>query len=311
VLGIEVRLTRAPGGYWTERRGRAMGSDVHVVCGDAPDGVVDWALAEIGRLEQCWSRFRPDSELSRLNARAGTWVRVSAPMMLALTCAADLHRATGGRFDPTVHDALVAAGYDRSFELVAADASAAQPLVPVAAPGFDGVEIDTGGACVRVPPGVRLDLGGVGKGLAADLVARGLVERGARSALVGLGGDLSARGEARGGAWSIPVEDPLDPGRVAFGRPLREGALVTSTTRVRAWTRGGRRYHHLVDPSTGEPARSGVAAVVGAAAEAWWAEGIAKAIVVGGVAAAAALARRNAVHAWVFMDDRRVLEVGP
>src|SRR5882762_1423038 len=98
-----------------------MGSEAHIVVGDAPDGVADWAAAELERLEQCWSRFRSDSELVHLNSRAGEWVDVSASMLLVLTCAADLHRATAGRFDPTIIDALEAAGYDRTFELVARD----------------------------------------------------------------------------------------------------------------------------------------------------------------------------------------------
>jgi len=104
--------------YWTERRVRAMGCEAQIVVGDAPTDTVDWAVTELERLEQCWSRFRPTSELSRLNASPGRWVDVSASMLLALTCAADLHDASGGRFDPTILDALEAAGYDRSFELV-------------------------------------------------------------------------------------------------------------------------------------------------------------------------------------------------
>ena len=163
---------------------------------------------------------------------------------------------------------------------------------------------------MRLPPGTRLDLGGIGKGLAADLIARGLVDRGTRSALVGLGGDLRARGEPPEGGWTIPVEDPLAAAGVAFEQRLRSGAIVTSTTRMRTWRRNGRRYHHLIDPSTGDSARSGVAAVVARATDAWWAEGIAKAIVVAGAEEGAELARANHVHAWLFLDDDQIIEVG-
>src|SRR5262249_31371860 len=109
------------GDYWSQRVVRAMGCRVHVIAGDAPAGVVDWAVEELERLEQCWSRFRRGSELSQLNATAGSgaWVDVSASMLLALTCAADLHAATDARFDPTILDALERAGYDRTFEAIA------------------------------------------------------------------------------------------------------------------------------------------------------------------------------------------------
>ncbi len=161
--------------YWTERFAHAMGSTAHVVIGDAPDGLLDWAVDELERLEQCWSRFRADSELSQLNATAGEWVDVSASMLLALTCAADLFRATAGRFDPTIIGALEQAGYDRTFAAVApvADGEPGGEQVPSSVPGWAGIAIDEPGMRVRLPAGTRIDLGGVGKGLAADLVAAG------------------------------------------------------------------------------------------------------------------------------------------
>ncbi|HEV7526606.1 MAG TPA: FAD:protein FMN transferase [Acidimicrobiia bacterium] len=295
--------------YWSERLVPAMGSITHIVVGDAPDGVVDWAMSELERLEQCWSRFRPDSELTRLNAGRGAWTDVSNPMLLALTCAADLHRATNGRFDPTILDALERAGYDRSFELVPARSDFEAPPAP--APGFGGIEIDEERARVFLPPETRLDLGGVGKGLAADLVARGLVDRGARTALVGMGGDLCARGEAPpAGYWDVPVLDPFDETRIAFRFHLTEGAIVTSTTRMRAWMRGKRSYNHLVDPASGDSARTGVAAVAAAARDAWWAEGIAKSLVIAGAEAGRDIAHSSGVRAWIFLEDGRIVETG-
>ena len=294
--------------YWTERTERALGTTAHVVLGDAPEAVMPWAFDEIERLEQCWSRFRPDSELSALNARAGRWVDVSPSMLLALTCAADLHRETFGHFDPTVLEALERVGYDRSFELVCpvADdpAACARP-----APGFRHVEIDTDAARVRLPDGLRLDLGGVGKGLAADLVARGAVDRGARSVLVSLGGDQRSRGEPPpGGWWPVPVEHPLDETRLAFVYPLVDGAIVTSTRRYRAWRRGKREYHHIIDPCTGDSARTPIVAVVATARDAWWAEGIAKSVMIAGVDEGVALARVANVDALLFLEDGSTIE---
>jgi thiamine biosynthesis lipoprotein len=306
---IDTATIGARDGYWSQRVVRAMGSEAHIVVGDAPDGVIDWAGAELERLERCWSRFRSDSELAHVNARRGSWTDVSASMLLALTCAADLHRATAGAFDPTIIDALEAAGYDRTFERVASDASAPTVIAPTVVPGFAPVEIDEARSRVRLPRGTRLDLGGVGKGLAADLIARGLVDRGARTVLVGMGGDLRARGiPPPAGSWDVPVLDPFDETRVSFRFPLVEGAIVTSTTRIRSWTRGTRSHHHLVDPATGDSARTGVTAVVAAAPDAWWAEGIAKSIIVVGERPGLALAQAADVHAWIFRDDRRRVE---
>jgi thiamine biosynthesis lipoprotein len=274
-----------------------MGSGAHVLLGDAPDGAADWAVDELERLEQCWSRFRTDSELSRLNANPGAWCEVSAPMLLALQCAQELHVATSGIFDPTVIDALERAGYDRTFELV----HDSDDPVPATArvPGFGAVEIDEEQSRVRVPIGTRIDLGGLGKGLAADLIARGLVERGARSALVNLGGDIRARGETPEDGWRIPVEDPRDPDAVLFHRDLNDDAIVTSTTRFRSWTRGTTRCHHLIDPATGSSAETGIVAVIVAARDAWWAEGIAKAMLIGGRTRAYELACETGVDAWL------------
>jgi thiamine biosynthesis lipoprotein len=300
-----VSLSSAEGAYWSERVQPAMGSRAHVVVGDADPALLDWAGRELERLEQCWSRFRADSELARLHEQAGAWTEVSAWMLLALTCASDLHRTTGGLFDPTIRAALEAGGYDRTFGDIAHDLPNASSPAP--APGFDRVEIDVDQARVRFPPSVTIDLGGVGKGLAADLVARGLVERGARSALVSLGGDIRARGDAPDGGWMIPVEHPFDGTRVAFEVSVIDGALVTSTTRVRAWTRGGERHHHIVDPATGESTCTNVAAVVASAVDAWWAEGIAKAVIVAGLHDGIALARANTVRVWCFLEDGEIV----
>jgi thiamine biosynthesis lipoprotein len=309
VFGNEVPLSkRARATYWTRRCAAAMGSTAEVVLGDASDDVMSWVFSEIERLEQCWSRFRQASELSALNARAGEWVPVSASMLLLLTCAADLHRETEGRFDPTVLDALERVGYDRSFELVAPDGDPV-PGGGDPAPGFAFVEIDADGSRARMPRGVRLDLGGIGKGLAADLVARGAIDRGARSVFVSLGGDQRARGEPPpDGAWQVPVENPFDEARAAFVYPVVDGALVTSTRRFRVWRRGDRVYHHIIDPRSGDSAWTPVVAVVAASRDAWWAEGIAKSVMIAGVEEGVALARSTGVHAFLFLEDGTTVE---
>ena len=286
------------------RRFKAMGSTAElVIVGDSAPELADWATARIEQLEASWSRFRPDSELSHVCRLAGTGpVPVSQEMIEAVGHAVALWYVTDGRFDPTIRAALEACGYDRTFRLIASNGPPAPPARP--APGFDGVRIDRDRGTVTMPAGMHIDLGGIGKGLAADLVAVGLVERGARGACIALGGDVRVVGHSTTGMpWSVPIEDPRDESRTMGSRTLVEQAVVTSTTRFRRWQRGDATMHHLIDPATGAPARQGVASVVAQADEAWWAEGVAKAALIAGVGAGLELLERLGVAAIVVGDD--------
>lgn len=263
----------------------AMGCTAElVVVGGAGIALIEWAIGRLVELETKWSRFLPESELCRLDRKAGAGpVAISSETMNAIGRARSLWYVTDGRFDPTVRRALEASGYDRTFRLVAPDGPAlTEPASPT--PGCDGIRVDHARSTVSLPAGVALDLGGVGKGLAADLVATGLVARGAAGACVGLGGDVRVAGRAPdGGAWTIEVEDPFDESHVLCSRILVDSAIVTTTTRFRRWTRGGVELHHIIDPATGAPADRGVTAIIAAGNEAWWAEGVAKAALVAGV----------------------------
>jgi thiamine biosynthesis lipoprotein len=282
-----------------------MGSTAELlVVGGRGELLIDWAVDRLAALERAWSRFLPHSELCRLDREAGTGpVVVSAETADAIGSAISLWYVTDGRFDPTVRRALEASGYDRTFRGVArAGPALTEPAVP--APGCDGIRIDRARSTVSVPAGVALDLGGIGKGLAADLVATGLLERGATGACVSLGGDVRVAGRGlEGGAWEIEVEDPFDESRSLCRRTLVDRAIVTSTTRFRRWTRGDQMLHHIIDPATGTAANRGVTAVVATADSAWWAEGVAKAALVAGVDDGLALLERLAVAAVVVGDD--------
>lgn len=286
-----------------------MGSDAHLIVGDTDPALVEWAEQEVERLELSWSRFLATSELTRIHDSAGAWLSVSPAMLEALENARRLHDATDGLFDPTIRRGLEAAGYDRTFAQVP-PVSAEPPPEARQAPGMGAVEIDHDRASVRLPVGLQLDLGGLGKGLAADRVAGGLVDRGARTALISLGGDLRAAGDPPDGGWSVPVEHPLVPGSVAFDGRLGSGALVTTTRHIRTWVRDGQRLHHLIDPRTGTSATSDVAAVVASGPEAWWAEGIAKAALLAGSAAAPDLLTEAGLDGAVYCTDGRVISVG-
>lgn len=310
---------------WWAYRGRAMGSSVELrVLG--PDAGADHLRARtdhlLGRMERCWSRFDPTSALSVLNADPAPEVEVPGLLGAAIRRALLAWHVTDGAFDPTVHDALVAAGYDRTFELVADRRVPAPPGRVV--PGCATVEVrgasgsgDTAEdelanalddrrtrAVVRRPPGLRLDLGGIGKGLAADLLAADLVAAGARSVHVSLGGDVRVAGEVPAGGWPVPVVDPWDDGVLSTVVLDRPGSVVMSCTRRRRWqTDDGGWAHHLIDPTTGRPADRGVAAVVVVAAEAWWAESLAKAALVLGAEAGQGLLRRHDAEGVIVRDD--------
>ncbi|HEY3672066.1 MAG TPA: FAD:protein FMN transferase [Acidimicrobiia bacterium] len=296
-------------------RFRAMGTDVevHAVGADAR------AIATLGaraidaleRLEARWSRFRPSSELCRLNDAAGAPVIVSLSTFSLIARAIDAWRDTGGRYDPTVLAALEAAGYDRDFDAVARardDTPGSHPDVP----GCGDVELDSLVSAVRLPAGVALDLGGIGKGAAADEVSAELLDAGVAGVtgvLVNLGGDLRARGDApRPHGWVVDVDDPLATGRTGL-LALAEGAIATSTKLRRTWTRGDRTLHHLIDPRTGEPAESGLASVTVVAGEAWRAEVLAKAAFVAGVDDGPALVEAAGATGLLVTDDGDVLEL--
>jgi FAD:protein FMN transferase len=261
-----------------ERRFRAMGSDCHVVVVGGRGELLDLAARRIADLEQRWSRFLPASEVSMMNGLAGVETVVSWETFELVARAIDAWRDTGGAFDPTVLTALAAAGYDRSFELMASLGDAV-PEAALPAPGCSGVVLDECRGSVLMPGGVAFDPGGIGKGLGADIVTRELIEAGASGAMVNLGGDLSCAGTGPGNApWSVGIADPfaldLDVATVAIGT----GGVATSTTLRKTWVRGGRRLHHLVDPSSGRPMRGPYVAVTVLAACAWRAEAAAKAV---------------------------------
>ena len=170
---------------------RAMGTDVTVLALGGRSDLGAWAAEAIERLEEKWSRFRPGSELCAVNDAAPDPVVVSGETYALVERSVDAWRRTGGRYDPTVLSAVVAAGYDRDFDAVAAEGPG-PAREPAPAPGCADIVLDPVVRTVAVPRDVAIDLGGIGKGYAADLVSREL-RADADGVLVNLGGDLRAR----------------------------------------------------------------------------------------------------------------------
>ena len=240
---------------------RALGTNVRVVV-TAPDALpaaktaVDAVLRNI---DNACSRFREDSELSHVNRRAGRETRVSVLLARAITEGLRGARLTDGDVDPTVGTAMRLAGYDVDFASVAPVGDAlqlsAQPI-----PGWQTVRMNQATRSVLFPAGVGLDLGATAKALAADLAAMsGLMAlHGSGGILVSLGGDIALAGTPPPGGWAIQVSDdsndPIDSS--AEWIVLQGGAVASSSTRVRRWTRGGVELHHIIDPRTGRPVDS-------------------------------------------------------
>ena len=258
-----------------EARFRAMGSDAHVLA-TGPDGEAHLATARrrIDELESRWSRFLPTSEVSVANRLAGTGeaIRISGDTVALLERADLAWSATGGVWNPLLGQRLAALGYDRSFDTGLATAEA----VPVAAEavGMDAIDFDPASGALSLPAGVGLDLGGIAKGFAADLVTAELLAAGAWGALVSLGGDLRVRGMSPTGLdWGVTIGEP------AIGRHeltvvrLTEGGLASSTTARRRWPSGtAEQHHHLLDPATSRPADTNIVLTAAIAGSAWWAE---------------------------------------
>jgi thiamine biosynthesis lipoprotein len=253
---------------------RAMGTEMELLV-EPTNGCARRAFAaavdEFERLEQIMSRFRPDSELSHLNRERA--LDASLDLVRVVELALDARERTDGRFDPTVHDALVAAGYDRTFDEVESDGPA---TVDGGAACLGGVAVHNGR--IELEPGVKLDLGGIGKGYAAERAAELLATAG--PCLVNAGGDVAVRGDVM---WPVGVE--TSDGQLTLA--LDRGGLATSGRDRRRWTRGGEQRHHLIDPQTGRPARSDLLRVTVVAGDAVEAEVLAKALFVSGAEAAA------------------------
>lgn len=211
---------------------------------------------ELQAVDETCSRFRPDSELVRLNARAGLWTTVSARLFQAIDVAFRAASATAGLCDPTVGRSLRLAGYDRTFELVRRRDGTRFRLDFAPAAGWQAVEIDRREQRVRLPSGVELDLGATAKALAADRSATAAAAATGCGALVSLGGDIAVAGEPPRDGWAIRIGDSHSMSLEARGPvvSIRSGALASSSTTVRRWRAGGTELHHIVDPRTGEPA---------------------------------------------------------
>lgn len=248
---------------------RALGTTAEVWTVDPGSTCVAVAVAmlaeELAAIDQACSRFRADSEISRLHESAGRPVRVSPLLAEALAVALAAARITDGLVDPTVGAAVCGLGYDDDFARIAPESNLRDSLrddlrgdhttaQPQAAPGWWRVALDERERFALLPRGIQLDLGATAKAFAADRAAEAIAAEVGCGVLVNLGGDLSVAGPAPAGGWTVRVCDdhaaPADAGGPEV--TVESGGVATSSTTVRAWRQGGRSVHHIVDPRTGD-----------------------------------------------------------
>jgi FAD:protein FMN transferase len=207
------------------------------------------------------ARAIADRELAAIDLACSRFRQPVSPLFADLLAVAlDAAELTGGDVDPTCGRALAGLGYDQDFELVRAAGDAPPrltgPVGPV--PGWQRVHLDRAGRKVRLDRGVQLDLGATAKAWAADRCAEQIASQLDCGVLVSLGGDVAVAGPPPDEGWAIRVTDdhaapPSAPGQTVT---ISAGGLATSSTTVRTWKVGGRPVHHIIDPATGEPARS-------------------------------------------------------
>jgi thiamine biosynthesis lipoprotein len=213
--------------------------------------------AALGELDRTCSRFRPDSEISKVGASGGRPVPISPLLWELISAATKVAEATGGAVDPTVGAAVAALGYDRDWTNVVTSGPSLQSAA-VPAPGWRCLELDAERRTLRVPEGVALDLGSSAKAYAADRAAAGIARSLGTGVLVNLAGDIAVAGDAPEGGWPIglALDSSTPPEQTTTVVSISSGGMASSGTAVRTWRRGGRELHHIVDPRTGDVALS-------------------------------------------------------
>ncbi len=300
----------------------AMGSHVRLLIGEPGPGMApapaaaDRAREFIVGFDAALSRFKPDSELSALNADPRKCVPASELLRAAVKAGLTAAERSGGLVDPTLADEIESAGYVASragvpgapLAVALGEAPARHPASPNPAARWRRFEVDDAAGTISRPPGVRFDTGGAGKGLAADLLAAQL--RGYSRFIVDCGGDIRIGGaDALVNAYEVHVEHPLTGERAHVLR-LGTGGVATSGLNVRIWRDANGRYaHHLLDPASGEPAWTGLVGVTALGETAVEAETLSKAALLSGPEGGRdVLAEQGG---FLIHDSGRIEAVGP
>lgn len=215
--------------------------------------LVKKAFAVMEGLEKSLSRFEEESEVSKVNDQAGAWVKVSPTTLKLIQLGIEIGEKTEGAFDITIGAVLDLWGFGTGRHQVPDDEELAQALATV---DYRQIEVDQTKGQVRIPAGTVLDLGGIAKGFIVDngtaLLRQGKVQR----SIINAGGDISVIGRRPDNEpWRVGVQDPDLPSDIRWILPLDNRSVVTSGDYQRYFIQDGQRWHHIIDPKTGYPAR--------------------------------------------------------
>lgn len=278
-----------------------MGGTVEVLGVDGSAEVIERVRTLFERHEAALSRFRPESELCALNRSQGHPFSVSPLLCDILANALDWSARTGGLFDPTIIDALEAAGYDRTFDDMAASGPRRSASGDAAGRWRD-IKIDSATRTMRMPGGVRVDLGGIAKGCTVDAAVRALGPH--ANVLVNAGGDIYAAGAGpEGDGWHVGIVDPLAPERDLAVISVRDRGVATSAVNKRAWVRDGNPAHHIIDPRARASAASDAIAVTVVAPDATTSDVLGTVVCIAGIAEGLRLVGRWGAEALAVRAD--------
>jgi len=263
LLGLSSAPTHAE---WFHREDAIMGTRVAVDLWSEDAALAERAMTividEMRRTDELMSTYKPESQLSQVNAHAFEGpVKVDPEIIEVVRRALDMSRLSGGAFDIT----YASVGYLYDYR---AHQRPTDEQIAAALPGVDyrQVVVDSGASTIRfLRKGVRIDLGGIAKGYAVDRCIEELRTLGIRHAMVNAGGDTRLLGDRRDKPWIVGVRDPRNEGRLVTRLPLEDEAISTSGDYERYFEENGVRYHHILVPGTGRSAQ-GVrsATVIGA-----------------------------------------------
>jgi thiamine biosynthesis lipoprotein len=261
-------------------------------------------------LESKWSRFIGTSEISLINNADGKEMYVSVDTITLVRYLVDAQSRTHGLFDPSLLPALIGLGYGVS----RSDSSMKSDIAPNAqwAIPLGETRVDAASGAVRLPSGATLDPGGLGKGLAADMVATELISLGAIGVCVSVGGDMRIAGDSElNGGWSVAVESPFDGSTDLTTLVLNSGGIATSSTRGKRWVGPLGEMHHVLNPATSTPLAESAGQLVQStvlASEAVWAEVFATALLVGGLEHGMPLIDQLGMAAMAVTVDGDIIE---
>jgi FAD:protein FMN transferase len=264
---------------------RAMNTSV-MLAAEGEGAVAGMYVAKtfINECEERFSRFLPASELSDLNRAAGEWHPISNDLMEMLQLSMHYHAETNGIFDPAILSDLKQIGYDRSMDEIRLTGVSMSTGVPkrTSRPAFHEIGFDLAGSRVRLPRGMEIDLGGIAKGWIVEKAAQ-LLHQYVEVFGVSAGGDILFIGQPSDGTdWDVYLEDPRSPVETLAQLHIRSGAVATSSIMKRTWSQGEKVRHHLIDPRTGQPAKTDWLSVTVITPSVIQAEVYAKAILIAG-----------------------------